>query len=234
MPVEGAEVALARGPRPASRAAVVGAVDVGGVVLVVVELDDLAGDVGLERAVVVGQVGKGVLRHGGPPLLGTMGTGCTLSGRSGPAHAVAPLPGGRRGEGAHGSGPMGACHAVPMVSEAPPADPALLDAGGGAHPQGGRGHARVVPLRAAPHRPQGRRHAGDRGRPRRRAAPPRGAGRALSPTTASSARRRPSRRDRRAGAGSSTRSTAPRRSPTACRCTPTCWRSRTSTASPSG
>ena len=55
-----------------------------------------------------------------------------------------------------------------------------------------------------------------------------------SPMTASSARRRPRSPARPVGAGSSTRSTAPRRSPTGCRCTPTCWPCRTSTASASG
>ena len=48
----------------------VGAGDVGGVVLVVVELHDLAGDVGLQGGVVVGELGKGVHGHQGLPFGG--------------------------------------------------------------------------------------------------------------------------------------------------------------------
>ena len=63
-PTIGTEVVLVAG-RGQLLQRLVGAGDVGGVVLVVVELHDLAGDVGLERGVVVGQVGKGVVSHGG-------------------------------------------------------------------------------------------------------------------------------------------------------------------------
>ena len=63
-PDDGAEVVLvARAGQLLER--LVGAGDVGGVVLVVVELHDLARHVGLQRGVVVGQIGKAVLGHGG-------------------------------------------------------------------------------------------------------------------------------------------------------------------------
>ncbi len=50
----------------------VGAGDVGGVVLVVVELHDLAGDVGLESGVVVRQIGQRVDRHENPFFAGVV------------------------------------------------------------------------------------------------------------------------------------------------------------------
>ena len=62
-PDDGAEVALLAGLGELVEGGV-GAGHVGGVVLVVVQLEDLPGVVRLERRVVVGQVGKGVLRHG--------------------------------------------------------------------------------------------------------------------------------------------------------------------------
>ena len=202
--------------------------------LVVVELDDLTGQVGLERSVVVGQVGKGVRRHGGPPLQGTMGTGCTLSGRSGPAHAVAPLPRGR-----HPSRPswvwterrVSCCtHGLRGTS----CRPRPARAGGRAHPPR-RGELTLewfrsellhidrkgdgTPVTAPTGRPSASSARSSADPPPRRRHPRRGGGRHRSA--------------RAAGAGSSTRSTAPRPSPTACRSTPTCWPSRTSTASPS-
>jgi hypothetical protein len=52
---------VARLAQPFER--LVGALDVVGMVLVVVELHDLAGDVGLERGVVVAQIRKVVIGH---------------------------------------------------------------------------------------------------------------------------------------------------------------------------